>query len=281
MKGLKNVKQEKFVPPVAKWRQILHEIIFEADTPAGKAFDIALIYAILISVLIVLLDSINIVHARFNEWIFLAEWFFTLLFTIEYICRIIAVRLPRRYIFSFFGVVDLLSIIPTYLSVFFPGTHVLIVVRALRLLRLFRVLKMVRYVEESNVLLRALVASRPKITVFVMSIISISIIVGSIMYLIEGPENGFTSIPVAMYWVIVTITTVGYGDISPQTPVGQMLASLLMIMAYGILAVPTGIITYELSRAADNPVSTQACPFCGKDGHEVGAAFCKYCGNAL
>jgi voltage-gated potassium channel len=275
------VKQKKFLPPVAKWRRTLHEIIFEADTPIGKAFDIALIYAILISVLIVLLDSINSFHGKYGAYIALGEWFFTLLFTTEYICRIVAVRAPKRYIFSFFGIVDLLSILPTYLSIILPGTHVLIVVRALRLLRLFRVLKMARYVEESNVLLRALAASRPKITVFVMSIISISVIVGSLMYLIEGPENGFTSIPVAMYWVIVTITTVGYGDISPQTPIGQMLASLLMIMAYGILAVPTGIITYELSKAADKPVSTQACPFCGKDGHEVDATFCKYCGNNL
>jgi voltage-gated potassium channel len=275
------VKQKKFLPPVAKWRRTLHEIIFEADTPIGKAFDIALIYAILISVLIVLLDSINSFHGKYGAYIALSEWFFTLLFTIEYLCRIVAVRAPKRYIFSFFGIVDLLSILPTYLSIILPGTHVLIVVRALRLLRLFRVLKMARYVEESNVLLRALAASRPKITVFVMSIISISVIVGSLMYLIEGPENGFTSIPVAMYWVIVTITTVGYGDISPQTPIGQMLASLLMIMAYGILAVPTGIITYELSKAADKPVSTQACPFCGKDGHEVDATFCKYCGNNL
>lgn len=275
------MKQKKFLPPVAKWRRTLHEIIFEADTPIGKAFDIALIYAILISVLIVLLDSINSFHGKYGAYIALSEWFFTLLFTIEYLCRIVAVRAPKRYIFSFFGIVDLLSILPTYLSIILPGTHVLIVVRALRLLRLFRVLKMARYVEESNVLLRALAASRPKITVFVMSIISISVIVGSLMYLIEGPENGFTSIPVAMYWVIVTITTVGYGDISPQTPIGQMLASLLMIMAYGILAVPTGIITYELSKAADKPVSTQACPFCGKDGHEVDATFCKYCGNNL
>ena len=275
------MKPKKHQPPDPQWRRRIHEVIFEADTPAGKAFDVALIIAILASVSLVLFDSIQSFHGRFGHLIAGAEWFFTLLFTAEYILRILAVRKPSGYVVSFFGVVDLLSILPTYLSFLFPGAHMLIVVRALRLLRLFRVFKMARYVRESQTLLRALRASRPKITVFVVAILSISVIIGSLMYLIEGPAHGFTSIPTAMYWVIVTITTVGYGDISPQTPVGQMLASAVMIMAYGILAVPTGIITYELSRAADQPVTTQTCPSCGREGHEPDATFCKYCGNAL
>lgn len=264
-----------------KWRRKLHEIIFEADTPAGKAFDVVLIISILLSILVVLLDSIETIKVDYAALILTLEWFFTILFTGEYILRIIATAKPRFYILSFFGLVDLASILPTYISLLIPGTQILLVVRVLRLLRLFRVLKMVRYVEESSILVTALRASRHKITVFLIAILSISVIAGSLMYLIEGPKYGFTSIPVAMYWVIVTLTTVGYGDISPQTPVGQMVASLLMIMAYGILAVPTGIITYELSKATDNPVSTQSCPVCTAEGHTPDSLYCKKCGAKL
>lgn len=267
--------------PVTKWRRNLYEIVFEAETPAGKMFDVILIISILLSVLVVLLDSIESMRVLFGSGMLFLEWLFTLLFTVEYILRIVSTLKPRSYIFSFFGLVDLFSILPTYISLLVPGTQILLVVRVLRLLRLFRVLKMARYVEESGVLLRALRASRPKITVFLLAIITISVITGSLMYLIEGPKNGFTSIPTAMYWAIVTLTTVGYGDISPQTPLGQMLSSLLMVMAYGILAVPTGIITYEISRETEKDKSGKVCPSCDTKGNLPDSVFCRKCGSRL
>ncbi|PKM88090.1 MAG: ion transporter [Firmicutes bacterium HGW-Firmicutes-12] len=266
------------------WRRRLYEIIFLADTPAGKAFDVALIISIILSVLVVLLDTIESINVDYRAFILILEWFFTIIFTGEYVLRILATPKPRSYLLSFFGLVDLAAILPTYISLLFPGTQILLVVRVLRLLRLFRVFKMARYVEESSILINALRASRHKITVFLLAILTICITAGSVMYLIEGTENGFTSIPTAMYWVIVTLTTVGYGDISPQTPLGQIIASLLMVMAYGILAVPTGIITYELSRSTDNQVnkvSSQSCSVCSAVGHSPDSLYCKKCGAKL
>ncbi|HID38262.1 MAG TPA: ion transporter [Calditrichaeota bacterium] len=262
------------------WRLRLHTIIFEADTRAGKVFDIALIISIVLSVIVVLLDSIASVNIRYGDTLLALEWFFTILFTVEYILRIVAVNSPWRYMISFFGVIDLLAILPTYLSVLFPGSQVLIVIRLLRVLRIFRVLKLVKFLGESAQLMRALRASRRKITVFLFFILTIVSIMGSVMYLVEGAENGFTSIPRSIYWSIVTLTTVGYGDISPQTPLGQTIAAIIMILGYAIIAVPTGIVTTEMGRHFKT-VSTQACPNCAAEGHDPDAVHCKYCGAKL
>ncbi len=268
-------------PPHPTWRARLHEIIFEADTAAGRAFDVLLLWCIVLSVLAVLLESVAAVHERFAWFLRAAEWAFTILFTVEYILRLISVGRPLRYAISFFGVVDLLAIVPTYLSMLLPGAQTLLVIRALRLLRVFRVLKLARFVEESHVLGRALRASRHKITVFLGTVLTLVLIVGTLMYLIEGEANGFDSIPRSMYWAIVTLTTVGYGDIAPTTVLGQMLASLVMILGYSIIAVPTGIVTVELSKATQGQVSTQACPQCSAEGHDTDAKHCKYCGARL
>lgn len=263
------------------WRSRLHEVIFEADTPMGKAFDVALLWCIGVSVAAVILESVASVRAAWGRELWALEWIFTLLFTVEYALRLLAVQRPWQYARSFFGVVDLLAIAPTYLSVFVPGGHALLVVRVLRLLRVFRVLKLARYVGESETLLQALRASRTKIAVFLLTVCGVVVIVGSLMYLIEGEEHGFTSIPTAMYWAIVTMTTVGYGDIAPETVPGRMLASLLMILGYGIIAVPTGIVSVEIAEATRRAVSTQACPACGAEGHTTDAAFCNRCGARL
>lgn len=267
--------------PGAPWRQRLYETIFEAETPSGRAFDIGLIALILASVITVLLESIASVRVQHGATLRALEWVFTLLFTIEYILRLVSVRRPLRYARSFFGIVDLLSILPTYLSVLFPGAQTLLVIRVLRILRMFRIFKMAHYIHEGQTLIIALRASRPKITVFLGAVLSVTVIVGALMYLIEGGVNeGFDSIPRSIYWSIVTLTTVGYGDISPRTVLGQLLASMLMITGYGIIAVPTGIVSVELARAA-NAVTTQACPNCGAEGHDIDAVHCKYCGAAL
>jgi voltage-gated potassium channel len=215
----------------------------------------------------------------YGELLYNIEWGFTILFTIEYFLRLISVRKPLRYATSFFGIVDLLAILPTFLSLLVPGTQYLFTVRVLRLLRVFRVLKLTEYLAEAGIITAALKASRRKISVFILAVL----IIGSLMYIIEGEENGFTDIPTSMYWAIVTLTTVGYGDISPLTPLGKALASLLMLMGYGILAVPTGIVTVELSRVAKagKPVSTQSCPNCSREGHDEDAIHCKYCGTRL
>lgn len=268
-------------PRPTDWRGRLHEIIFEADTPAGRAFDIALFAAILLSVLVVLLDSVGAVRARHGAALRVAEWTFTILFSIEYALRLIALRRPLAYVVSFFGLVDLLAILPSYLSLLLPGAQSLLAVRTLRLLRIFRVFKLARYVGEAQVLLTALRASRPKIIVFLWAVTTIVVIVGALMYLIEGEAHGFTSIPRAIYWAVVTMTTVGYGDIAPQTVLGQMLASLLMIVGYGIIAIPTGIVTVELASAQRPAVSTQVCPACGTEAHDVDARYCRRCGMAL
>lgn len=262
-------------------RDRLHEIIFEADTPWGKAFDVVLIVSIIASVLVVMLDSVAAMRAEFGHWFYSIEWFFTILFTIEYVIRIIAVRKASGYIFSFYGIVDLLSILPTYISILLPGSQYFLVIRILRVLRVFRVLKFTQYLLEANQLRKALRSSRRKITVFVFTVVTITVIVGSLMYVIEGAENGFTSIPKGMYWAIVTLTTVGYGDISPQTNFGQMLSAMIMIMGYGIIAVPTGIVTAELSRTTSGKQSTEVCPYCSQEGHDSDAKYCKYCGSKL
>ena len=272
-------------PPIsfmAPWRRRVHEIVFEADTAAGKLFDVFLITAIVISVTVVMLDSVTTIHDRYGQELLVLEWAFTILFTVEYVVRLISVQNARRYVTSFFGVVDLLAILPTYLSVLMPGSQSLLVIRTLRLFRVFRVFKLASYVKEGDFLMAALRASRVKITVFVSSILSIAVVVGSVLYLIEGEASGFTSIPRAMYWAIVTMTTVGYGDIAPATTLGQVAAAGLMILGYAIIAVPTGIVSVELAKL--NPlskVSTQACLVCSREGHDRDASYCKYCGSAL
>ncbi len=259
----------------------LHEIIFEADTPAGKWFDLLLILSILASVLVVMLDSVAQVKVRYGAYLYRLEWGFTLLFTLEYLLRLSCVKNPGRYAVSFLGLVDLLAILPTYLSLMLPGSQYMIVIRILRVLRVFRVLKLAPYVGETAILIRALLASRRKITIFLLTILTLVVIFGSLMYLVEGADNGFTSIPRSIYWAIVTMTTVGYGDISPKTNLGQALASVIMILGYAIIAVPTGIVTAELSQASQKKISTQACPACMAHGHELDAVFCKFCSERL
>ena len=271
----------KSEPPRSRWRHRLHEVIFEADTPAGRGFDLILLVLILASVTVVLFESVSSVRARYGRELWILEWGFTILFTIEYLLRLLSVRRPSRYARSFFGIVDLIAVLPTYLSVLLPGAQALLVVRALRLLRVFRILKLVEYLGEARILAQALRASARKIAVFIQTVLVVVLIVGSLMYLIETPEAGFTSIPQSIYWAIVTMTTVGYGDIAPQTVLGKFLASLVMILGYGIIAVPTGIVTVELSRARPAGVSTQACPVCGAEGHDSDALFCKRCGSRL
>ena len=268
-------------PVYRGWRFRLHEIIFEADTPAGKLFDVALLVAILASVAAVMLDSVPSVQARYGAWLSGLEWGFTLLFTLEYAARLASVRYPARYATSFFGVVDLLAIVPTYLSVILPGGQALLVIRVLRMIRVFRVLKLGHYLAGAEELAQALHSSRPKIVVFLASVVSIAVVMGALLYLIEGEESGFTSIPRGVYWAIVTMTTVGYGDISPDTVPGQLAAAVLMIAGYAIIAVPTGIVSVAIAQRAKHPVSTQACLACSAEGHDVDAEFCKYCGESL
>jgi voltage-gated potassium channel len=258
----------------SSWRNSLYEIIFEADTPAGKAFDVALLWAIVCSIMVVMLESVSSIQARFGPVLRTLEWFFTIIFTTEYIARLIAVRSPQRYAFSFLGIIDFIAVVPTYLSIIFVGSQYLLVIRTIRLLRIFRIFKLGRYLGEAQVLVEALRASRPKIIVFLLTVLSIVIITGTLMYLIEGPENGFTSIPISIYWSIVTLTTVGYGDIAPKTVLGQALASFIMITGYGIIAVPTGIVTSELTKISyKENTSTQTCPNCLAQDHDAEAAY--------
>ena len=262
-------------------RSRLHEIIFEADTPAGKLFDILLILSIVVSVVLVMLDSVSSLRQSYGNLFYLGEWVFTIFFTIEYGLRLYSVGRPLSYATSFFGMVDLLAILPTYLSIIFPGSQYFMVIRLLRVLRIFRVLKLVQYVGEARLLMRAMRASGRKITVFLFVVLTLVTIFGSLMYIIEDSQSGFTSIPQSIYWAIVTLTTVGYGDISPQTGLGQTLASLIMIIGYAIIAVPTGIVTAELTQGYKKSVSTQACPQCSAEGHDPDAGYCKYCGSML
>lgn len=266
-----------------QWKKKLHEVIFEADTPMGKFFDVVLLWAILISVLAVMLETVDFIRMEYGLLLYIIEWTLTGLFTIEYLLRLISVGKPMKYATSFMGIIDLLSTIPTYIGLFVTGPQYMLVLRTVRLLRVFRILKLRRYVSEAQVLVSAIKSSMAKITVFIGAVIVLVLIMGTVMYIVEGPENGFTSIPYSMYWTIVTITTVGYGDIAPQTALGQTIASFVMLLGYGIIAVPTGIVTSELTRAKNQnkEVSTQACPQCSKEGHDKNAKHCKYCGAEL
>ena len=257
----------------------LYEIIFEANTPKGKAFDVVLIFYIICSSIVVLLDSIDDIHQTYGSFFTVLEWFFVISFSVEYILRLYCVEDKKRYARSFFGVIDLMSILPGLISLILPSAQFLIVIRILRLLRLFRIFKMVRYVKESSILLKALGASRPKITVFIFTMLFVVTIVGAIMYIVEGPENGYSSIPTSMYWAIITVTTVGYGDISPHTPLGQFIASMLMVLAYGVLAVPTGIITYEIAQVSKKTAGVKVCPVCHFEENPAAAVFCSNCGE--
>lgn len=266
-----------------KWKSRLHEVIFEADTPIGKLFDIILLWAILISVVAVMLETVDSIRIKYGLLLYIIEWTITGLFTIEYLLRLISVGKPIKYATSFMGIIDLLSTIPTYIGLIVAGPQYMLVLRTVRLLRVFRILKLRRYVSEAQILISAIKSSMAKITVFIGAVIVLVLIMGTVMYIIEGPENGYTSIPYSMYWTIVTITTVGYGDIAPQTALGQSIASFIMLLGYGIIAVPTGIVTSELTRAKNKnkEVSTQACPQCSKEGHDKNAKHCKYCGAEL
>tara|TARA_R110002051_G_scaffold56046_8_gene103983 strand:- start:33224 stop:34081 length:858 start_codon:yes stop_codon:yes gene_type:complete len=274
------------------WKNKLHEIIYEADTPMGKLFDIILFFIIIFSVILIMLESVKAIDAEYHEILFILEWIVTIFFTIEYIARIICIKKPSHYIFSFYGIIDFLSTIPLYISYIFAGSQVLLAVRAFRLLRVFRILKLVQFLGEASQLKRALKASRAKITVFLFAVLIASVMMGTLMYLIEGDEAGFTSIPTSIYWTIVTLTTVGYGDIAPITPQGQAIATIIMLLGYGIIAVPTGMVTAEFARqgkdkTGESPgnryvhVNTQCCPTCSKEGHRDDATHCYNCGSIL
>lgn len=266
---------------ISPLRETVRRIIFEHDTRAGKAFDVVLIVAILLSVLAVMLDSVPTVRAEYRTQLVVAEWVFTVLFSVEYLLRLWSAPRKREYAFSFYGVIDLLSVIPTYLSIVFPTGRFIAVIRILRVLRIFRILKLTQYVREAGVLTAALRASRFKIIVFVFSVLNLVVVTGALMYLVEGADAGFTSIPQGIYWAIVTITTVGYGDIAPATTPGRLIASALMIMGYGIIAVPTGIVTLELQRATRTSIPSPACRRCNTGDHAPDAAFCRGCGERL
>jgi len=264
-----------------QWKKNLHEIIFEADTKAGKLFDIILMIMIIISVAVVLLDSVIPIHMKYGDLLLLLEWGITVVFSIEYLLRIVSTKKVKNYIFSFYGSIDFLAILPTYLSLILVGSHYLAILRILRLMRIFRVLKLARYIGASRYLILSIKESRHKIAVFLWVVTLIVVIMGSLMYLIEGPENGFSSIPRSIYWAIVTLTTVGYGDIAPSTFMGQTLASIIMVTGYSIIAVPTGMVTAELIKLGSKKLNTQVCSYCNKGNHEDDAKFCKYCGTEL
>lgn len=263
------------------WRARWHEIIFEADTPAGKRFDLILLWLILLSVLAVSLESVRDIRETYGTGLRILEWNITALFTAEYVARLVTVRRPLRYMVSFYGVVDLLAILPTYLSLLVPGSQSLQVIRALRLLRVFRILKLTHFIGEARLLGAAMQASARKIVVFLAVVATTVLIAGSLMYVVEGDEHGFTSVPMGVYWAIVTMSTVGFGDIVPHTVLGRCIASVLMIIGYAIIAVPTGIVTVELSAATRRASNTQACPSCGADAHDNDAKYCKKCGAKL
>ena len=267
----------------------LHTIIYEADTPMGKLFDVVLLILILVSVILVMLESVTSIDTHYHDFLYFGEWVITIFFTIEYILRIITVKKASNYIFSFYGIIDFLSTIPLYLSFILAGSNALLAVRALRLLRVFRILKITRYMGEANKLNKALRDSKPKILVFLFAVLILSIIAGTIMYLVEGEQSGFVSIPISVYWCIVTLTTVGFGDIAPVTPLGQFIAAIIMIMGYGIIAVPTGIVSAEYAskktHTVDDPeyihVNTQSCQNCNENNHNDNAEFCHKCGSTL
>lgn len=270
-------------PNTTSWKEKLHEIIYEADTKAGKLFDVVLLWLILISIALVMLESIKEFDEKYHAFFNISEWIITILFTLEYIARIICVKRPKEYIFSFYGIIDLLSTLPKYISLLFVGTQAFAALRALRLLRVFRILKLIHLVGEANNLTKALKASRFKIFVFISAVLVMCIIIGTVMYIIEGEEAGFTSIPISIYWAIVTLTTVGYGDIAPQTALGQFVASFVMILGYGIIAIPTGIVTAEFSKQNQDKtaLNTQVCANCQSEQHRDGASHCDRCGAKL
>jgi voltage-gated potassium channel len=274
--------QREFGRPSSGWRLRMYTVIFEADTVAGRRFDLALIAVVLASVAVVLLDSVVSLNARFGAWFVALEIVFTALFTVEYVARLVCVRRPLRYAASAFGVIDLVAVLPTYLALLLPGVHALIDVRILRLLRIFRILKLGAYVAEYRALGLALAASRRKITVFLFFVMMVVLVMGTLMYLVEGPENGFTSIPISIYWAITTMTTVGFGDLTPKTDLGRLIASLQMLLGWSILAVPTGIVSAEFTahRVRREP-TTRTCHECLSEGHEAGARFCRDCGAPL
>ena len=275
--------------PKQSWRSKLHSTIYEADTAAGKTFDVVLLSLIVASIILVMLESVESLDAKYGQLFYIGEWIITIFFTIEYILRIVTIKRPSTYIFSFYGVIDFLSTIPLYLSLFVVGSHALLTVRALRLLRIFRILKVTRYIGESNKLSKALADSKAKISIFLFAVLIVCIIAGTVMYLVEGEEGGFRNIPVSIYWCIVTLTTVGYGDIAPITPLGQFIAAIIMIMGYGIIAVPTGIVSAEYAKSelmklpGDEHIhtNTQSCENCSHDRHDDGAKFCNHCGYSL
>ncbi|NGX42671.1 MAG: Cyclic nucleotide-gated potassium channel [Chlamydiae bacterium] len=264
------------------WRAKLHEIMFETNTHAGKTFEIFIIIAIFLSIAVVMLDSVKAISQNYEEQLHSMEWGFTLLFTVEYLARLYCTNKPLKYATSFIGVVDLLAILPTYLIVFFHGTEYLLIIRSLRVLRIFRILKILQYVGEANLLMRALRESSRKIIVFLFALLTLVVILGSMMYVLEAKaDSGFTSIPESVYWAVVTLTTVGYGDISPQTFLGQFLASIIMVLGYSIIAVPTGIVSVGISRAMKRTLPPRTCPTCSAKSHEDDASYCKHCGSKL
>lgn len=263
------------------WQQRLHDVIFEADTRLGKLFDVVLLVVIGLSILAVMLDSVESISAKHHDALLTAEWIFTILFTIEYLLRLLCVRRKLGYALSFFGIIDVIAILPTWLTLIAPGWHGAVVIRALRLLRVFRIFKLAQFLSEASALRAALHASRAKITVFLTAVLIVICIVGSAMHVIEGPESGFTSIPQGIYWAVVTVTTVGYGDISPETPWGKAVAALVMIIGYSLLIIPGGIISAEWVTQRDRQISTQVCPDCSREGHAPNARFCRFCGGRL
>lgn len=263
-------------------RRKFHEVIYEADTPAGKLFDLILLCLIIISIAAVMLESVTEVRVKYGTQLEIIEWIITIFFTFEYIGRILSVGKPLKYIFSFYGIIDLLATLPSYIDLLFPGLHFLLSLRAIRLLRVFRILKLMHFVGAGNALVEALNKSKSKIAVFLFTVIVMCIILGTIMYMVEGPESGFTSIPISIYWTIVTLTTVGFGDITPQTPLGQLISVIIMILGYGIIAVPTGLVTAQfMSKNAESQNNTQSCPNCSVYEHRDNAKYCYNCGYEL
>jgi voltage-gated potassium channel len=277
------VGQDELGRPATGWRLRLYQVIYESDTPAGRLFDKMIVAAILVSVTVVMADSVQAWHARHRTAFEVTEWFFTLLFTVEYIARLTSVERPLRYARSFFGIVDLIAVLPTYLALFLPELHALIDVRVLRLLRIFRIFRLTEYVAEYQVMGEALLASRRKILVFLVAVLMVALILGTLLYVVEGPEHGFSDIPTSVYWAITTITTVGFGDITPKTDAGRLIASVMMLLGWGTLAVPTGIVTAEMTvrRHARPVLVPRSCPQCGAEGYGPEANFCQRCGAQL